>query len=298
MSASDGPGQAGEAAAAQIDPRPSRLALARFRFGLWIRSPRPYLMLAGFAAFLLLWYLTVEVWKLPRFKDMPGLTTVMSAWFSRHPTFDISIFTPDYYKHIWISTERVLWAFLLSSALGIPLGLALGWSVQAKRFLFPLFELFRPIPPLSWVPLSIVLFSHPEAPIIFLTAIAPFFATTLNAMLGVESIDRNYLRAAACLGAGRWQVFAHIILPGALPFIFTGLEISMGLSWFSLVAGEMLSGNYGLGYLIIFSFMNIAYPNIVIGMATLGLIGYLSSGLVRIIGNQLMQWRVRTLALA
>lgn len=292
------PGETGEGAAPQKGLRAGRLALAGFRFGLWIRSPRPYLMLTGFVAFLLLWYLTVEAWKLPRFKDMPGLTTVVSAWFSRHPTFDVSIFTPDYYKHIWISTERVLKAFLLSSLLGIPLGLVLGWSAHAKRFLFPLFELFRPIPPLSWVPLSIVLFSHPEAPIIFLTAIAPFFATTLNAMLGVESIDRNYIRAAACLGAGRWQIFAHIILPGALPFIFTGLEISMGLSWFSLVAGEMLSGNYGLGYLIIFSFMNIAYPNIVIGMVTLGLIGYVSSALVRLVGNQLMQWRVRALALA
>jgi NitT/TauT family transport system permease protein len=277
---------------------PGRLGFARYRLGLWVRSPMPYLMVVGFVAFLLLWYLTVEVWKLPRFKDMPGITTVVSTWLSRNPAFDVSIFTPDYYKHIWISTERVLKAFLLSSLLGIPLGLILGWSKHARRFVFPLFELFRPIPPLSWVPLSIVLFSHPEAPIIFLTAIAPFFATTLNAKLGVESIDPAYIRAAACLGASQWKIFAHVILPGALPFIFTGLEISMGLSWFSLVAGEMLSGNYGLGYLIIFSFMNIAYPNIVIGMATLGLIGYASSALVRLLGNQLMQWRVRTLALA
>jgi ABC-type nitrate/sulfonate/bicarbonate transport system permease component len=217
---------------------------------------------------------------------------------SRNPTFDVSIFMPDYYKHIWISIERVLKAFALSSLLGIPFGLMLGWWVYAKRFLFPVFELFRPIPPLSWVPLSIVLFTDPEAPIIFLTAIAPFFATTLNAMLGVESIDRNYVRAASCLGASQWQIFAHVILPGALPYIFTGLEISMGLSWFSLVAGEMLSGNYGLGYLIIFSFMNIAYPNIVIGMVTLGLIGYVSSALVRMTGNHLMQWRMRALALA
>jgi len=283
---------------AQEELRTSRWALVRYRFALWLRSPRPYLMLIGFALFLLLWHLAVEVWRLPRFKDMPGLTTVVSAWLSRNPTFDVSIFTPDYYKHIWISTERVLKAFALSSLLGIPLGLMLGWWVHAKRFLFPLFELFRPIPPLSWVPLSIVLFTDPEAPIIFLTAIAPFFATTLNAMLGVESIDRNYIRAASCLGANQWQIFAHVILPGALPYVFTGLEISMGLSWFSLVAGEMLSGNYGLGYLIIFSFMNIAYPNIVIGMVTLGLIGYVSSALVRMTGNQLMQWRVRALALA
>ncbi len=279
------------------EPRATRLAILRHRLGLWVRGPRPYLMFAGFAAFLMLWHLTVEVWRLPRFRDMPGLTTVVSAWLSPNPTFDVSIFMPDYYRHIWISTERVLKAFLLSTLLGIPLGLILGWSVLARRFLFPVFELFRPIPPLSWIPLSIVLFSHPEAPIIFLTAIAPFFATTLNAKLGVESIDPSLLRAAACLGANPWKVFLHVILPGALPFIFTGLEISIGLSWFSLVAGEMLSGNYGLGYLIIFSFMNIAYPNIVIGMVTLGLIGYASSALVRLLGNRLMQWRARAIAL-
>lgn len=291
------PRAAAREAAELPDGRREHLAVIIHRLSKWLGSPRPYLMVLGFALFLGLWYLTVEVWRLPRFREMPGLTTVVSVWLSQSPTYGISIYTPDYYRHILISTERVAIAFLVSSAVAIPLGLLLGWFRAFKGYVFPVFELFRPIPPLAWIPLSIVLLSGTETPIIFLTAIAPFFATTLNTMLGVESIEVSYSRAAFCLGANRWQVFRHVVLPGALPFIFTGLQISMGLSWFSLVAGEMLSGNFGLGYLIIYSFMNISYPNIVIGMFTLGAIGYASSALVRMLGNTLMQWRVRELAL-
>lgn len=274
-----------------------KLDLALYRLWRWLHSPKPYLMLVGFAVLIGFWYYAVEVQKLPRFKDLPGLTVVITEWLSKEPSYGISIYTPEYYKHIVISLERVGLAFGLSTLVGVPLGLFLGWSRTFKEYVFPLFELFRPIPALAWIPMSIVLFQGTEAPIVFLTCIAPFFATTLNTMLGVESIDVSYTRAASCLGATRWQIFQHIVLPGALPFIFTGLEISMGLCWFSLVAGEMLSGNYGLGYLIIFSFMNINYPTIVIGMLTLGVVGYCTSALVRIIGNFMMQWRVRELAL-
>lgn len=254
-------------------------------------------MVLGFALFLGSWYYLVEVLRLPRFRDLPGLTTVVREWLSPEPTYGISIYTPEYYKHILLSLERVGTSFVLSTAVGVPLGLALGSSRKIKDYVFPIFELFRPIPALAWIPLSIVLFASSEASIVFLTCIAPFFATTLNTMLGVESIDISYTRAAACLGASRWQTFRHVIVPGAMPFIFTGLEISMGLCWFSLVAGEMLSGNYGLGYLIIYSFMNISYPNIVIGMLTLGFVGYSTSALVRILGRFLMRWRSRELAL-
>ena len=104
---------------------------------------------------------------------------------------------------------------------------------------------------------------------IFLTFLASFFATALNTMLGVESIDESYIRAANCLGANRWQVFRHVIVPGAMPFIFTGLQISVGVAWFSLVAGEMVSGQYGLGYVINTSYTMVRYPTIVIGMVTL-----------------------------
>jgi len=271
--------------------------LTRHRVSLWLKSPRPYLMLIGFAGFLGFWYLSVEVWKLPRFAEMPGPTQVIREWFSRDPTYGLSIFVDEYYLHIWVSTRRIAIAFFLATAIGVPLGLFLGWSIRFKQFVFPVFELLRPVPPLAWVPLAIVMFHGSETPVIFLTFLASFYATALNTMLGVESIDVSYIRAASCLGAKRWQVFQHVIVPGALPFIFTGLQISVGVAWFSLVAGEMVSGQYGLGYVINTSYTMIRYPTIVIGMFTLGIVGYVTSAGVRLLGDYMMQWRARELAL-
>ena len=268
-----------------------------YRLLQWSKSPRPYLMLIGFALFLGFWYLSVEVWKLPRFREMPGITAVIKEWVSPNPTYGLSLYTAEYYQHIWVSVWRVTQAFFLATVLGVPFGLFLGWSKKFKEYVFPVFETLRPIPILAWVPLAIVMFIASESAVIYLTFLASFFATALNTMLGVESIDESYVRAANCLGASKSQVFRHVIVPGALPFIFTGLQISIGVSWFSLVAAEMVSGQYGLGYVINTSYTMVRYPTIVIGMITLGAVGYVTSAMVRLVGDYLMQWRTRELAL-
>lgn len=287
-------------AAAELPPKvheTTRLELTMFRMAEWLRSPQPYLMVVGYGLFLGFWYLAVQVWKLPRFSEMPGLTEVVGEWFSRDPSYGLSIYTGEYYEHILVSVQRVTVAFFLATAVGVPLGLFLGWSERFKEYVFPVFELLRPVPPLAWVPLAIIMFKGSETPIIFLTYLASFYATALNTMLGVESIDQSYVRAAFCLGARRWQVFWHVIVPGALPFVFTGLQISVGVAWFSLVAAEMVSGQYGLGYVINTSYTMVRYPTIVIGMVTLGIVGYITSAGVRVVGHYLMQWRERELAL-
>jgi NitT/TauT family transport system permease protein len=276
----------------------SRLSLTMYRASLWLRSPRPYLMVIGFALVLGFWYLAVEVWKLPRFREMPGLTAVVKEWLSPNPTYGLSVYTEEYYQHILVSVWRVTKAFLLATVLGVAFGLLLGWSRSFKEYVFPVFEMLRPIPILAWVPLAIVMFIATESAVVFLAFLASFFATALNTMLGVESIDESYIRAASCLGANRRQVFRHVIIPGSLPFIFTGLQISIGVSWFSLVAAEMVSGQYGLGYVINTSYMMVRYPTIVIGMVTLGIVGYVTSALVRVAGDYMMEWRVRELALS
>lgn len=274
------------------------LAVVLFHLGEWFKSPRPYLLLIGYALFVGFWYLAVEVLRLPRFSKMPGPTQVVEEWLSRDPTFGLSLHTPVYYQHIWVSLRRIGIAFCLATALGVPMGLLIGWSRTFKEYVFPVFEVLRPIPILAWVPLAIIIFSGSESPVVFLTFLASFFATALNTMLGVRSIERHYILAARCLGASRCQVFRHVIVPGALPFIFTGLQISMGVAWFSLAAAEMVSGQFGLGYLINTSYTMVQYPTIVIGMLTLGVVGYLTSSLVRLVGNRLMTWRLRELALA
>lgn len=267
-----------------------------FSLKQWLKSAGPYLNLLGIIGFIVIWYLTTESLKLPWFKKLPGPVTVFREWISQDPSYGISVYSPEYYVHIFKSIWRVVQAFFLATFLGVPIGLFMGWKKTFKDYTFPLLETLRPIPMLAWVPLSILMWPGREASIIFLTFLGSFFATVLNTLLGVESIDEVYFRAASCLGAKPRQVFFKVILPGALPFIFTGLQISMGFAWFSLVAGEMLAGEYGLGYLIWNSFIMVQYPVIVIAMVTLGVIGWLSSALIRVVGDRLMQWKVREVA--
>jgi len=259
----------------------------------WLKSPAPYLNILGIAGFIFAWYVTTEYFKLPWFKKLPGPVGVFREWVSKDPSYGISIYTPEYYSHILKSIWRVVQAFFLATFLGVPIGLLMGWKKVFKDYTFPLLETLRPIPMLAWVPLSILMWPGREQSIIFLTFLGSFFATVLNTLLGVESIDEVYFRAANSLGAKPHHIFFKVILPGALPFIFTGLQISMGFCWFSLVAGEMLAGEFGLGYLIWNSFIMVQYPVIVIAMVTLGVIGWLSSALIRLAGDRLMQWKVR-----
>ena len=263
-----------------------------------IFGSRLYLMLVGFLAFLAFWHFAVDVWRLPRFSQMPGFFTVIKEWLNPDPVYGLSIYTAEYYTHIFASCARVFVAFALATILGVPLGLFMGWSTKVREYVFPVFEMLRPIPILAWVPLAIIMFTGLETPVIFLAFLASFFVTTLNTMLGVESIDESYFRAAQCLGANDRQVFTNVVIPGAMPFIFTGLQISIGVCWFSLVAAEMVSGQYGLGYVINNSYTNVRYPTIIIGMVTLGFVGYATSAMVRVIGNRLMQWRMREIAMS
>jgi NitT/TauT family transport system permease protein len=262
-----------------------------------LRSPHPYLMVLGIVAAVLAYWLATEVLRLPRFAKIPGPVRVVTEWLNPDPVFGVSVYSAEYYQHILYSVERVGLSFALATALGVPLGLMTGWSQKVRDYAFPIIELLRPIPILAWVPLAVIMFSGRETPVIFLAFLASFFVTVLNTHLGVKSIDEAYFRAAACLGSSPAQIFRHVVVPGALPYIFTGLQISMGVNWFSLVAAEMVSGNFGLGYLILNSYVSMTYVTIIIGMATLGIVGALSSGLIRWLGNRLMQWRLRSIGM-
>ncbi|MDR1489254.1 MAG: ABC transporter permease [Desulfovibrio sp.] len=274
----------------------SSVAQTWTRMKHWLGSPSPYLNLLGLCGFVAVWYVTTEVFNLPLFNKLPGPKATFTEWLSADPLYGISFYTMEYYQHIGISTWRVFQAFMLATALGVPIGLFMGWKATFKDYTFPLLEVLRPIPMLAWVPLSILMWPGREASIIFLTFLGSFFATVLNTLLGVESIDEAYFRAAASLGASEKQIFYKVIVPGSLPFIFTGLQISMGYAWFSLVAGEMLAGEFGLGYLIWNSYTLVQYPVIIIAMITLGVIGSLSSLIIRLVGDKLMQWKVREVA--
>lgn len=273
-------------------PGPSpRLRAAANRPRLAVKGSRLYLGLLGCALLLGVWYLAVDVLSLGRFSSLPGVGQVLSEWFSRHPAFGTSLFTREYYVDIWVSVRRVLESFVLATVLGIPLGLFIGWSRRFRELVFPVVELIRPIPILAWVPLAILMFPRGEMPVVFLTFLSAFFVTILNTVLGVESVDRDLVRAARSLGARPRDVFRTVVLPSALPYMVTGSQIAMGVAWFSLVAGEMVAGQSGLGYLINYSYITTKYPTIVIGMLTLGIVGFATSAIVRAAGTLLLAHR-------
>lgn len=260
-----------------------------------LRSPTPYLMVLGIALWLFCYYLFTEGWELPRFEKLPGPVEVITEFFNPDPMWGISLYTQEYYENIVASCVRIAIAFAIATGIGVPLGLFMGWSSKFKDYTFPILEVLRPIPILAWVPLAILMFTGYESSVIFLASLASLYVTVLNTLLGVESIDKSYFRAAACLGSKPRHIFWHVAVPGAMPFIFTGLQISIAVAWFSLVAAEMVSGQYGLGYMIINSYVNVTYVSMIIGMITLGFVGWGTSALVRLVGNMLMEWRVKTL---
>jgi NitT/TauT family transport system permease protein len=261
-----------------------------------LRSSRPYFAMLGIAIFFLAWYLLVDFFKVWRFKELPGLVASVKEWTNPNPVYGVSLFTAEYYINIWASVYRVASAFALATSSGIVIGVLMGWSRIFRALTFPILEMLRPIPILAWIPLAILLMPGREAPIIALTFLAAFFVTILNTLLGVRSIDEVYFRAARSLGFSEWAILFHVIVPGALPYIFVGLQIAMGACWFSLVASEIVSGQAGLGYKVWETYYAVQYETMVIVMATLGLLGYISSALVRILGNRLMRWRARILA--
>ena len=270
----------------------------RFRPFLAARAEALAYAALGCALFCAAWFLLVDVGALWRFRFLPSLTVVVTQLFSAHPRYGISLVTGDLYAHAAISIARVYAAFVSAVLIGGPIGILLGWSRPLRNVLFPVVEMLRPIPPLAWVPLAVLTLSGTELPVVFVTMLAALFATLLNAYLGVRSIDEVYFRAAACLGYGRWQVLWRVVIPGALPTIFTGLEIAMGVAWFSLVGGELIAGKSGLGYLIFDGYTQIALPNIVIGMIVLGALGYVSSMMIRFAGRRMTMWQSRRISAA
>lgn len=260
-----------------------------------LTSQKFWLLLLGFALTIGFWYVAVYHLPFDAFHRLPGPDEVVKEWLSRDPSYGISIYTTEYYVHILYSFYRATAAFLLATLLGVPLGLFMGWNRRLYEYSFPLIEMIRPIPPLAWVPLAILMLPGVEPSVIFVTFLVAFFVTTLNTLLGVQSIDQAYFRAARCLGANPRDILFDVVIPGSLPFVFTGLQIAMGAAWFSLVAGEMIAAQFGLGYLIWQGYSLIKYPTIIIGMVTLGFIGYASSAVIRYVGRRLMSWRQQVL---
>jgi NitT/TauT family transport system permease protein len=192
--------------------------------------------------------------------------------------------------NVGMSLRRIFIGFALAGVLGVAIGLVIGRYRRMHELLFPAMEALRPIPAIAWVPISIMLWPDNEVSIVFITFIGAFFPILLNTVSGVQAVDPVLLRAGQCLGAQERQIMWHVVLPGAAPQIFTGLAVGMGVAWVSLIAAEMISGQFGIGYFTWEAYSLIAYADIVLGMITIGVLGLLCSWLIRTAGKLLMPW--------
>lgn len=222
-----------------------------------------------------------------RFSNVPSpLKVGLALWAHlREPTF---------YVHILVSMRRILYAYGLATGLGVLLGLIMGRSKLARDILMPYLEILRPIPAVAWIPLAILMMPTEESSIVYITFLGALFPIVLNTIHGVEQTPEVLVRAARTLGANRLQVFWYVVIPAALPSIAAGLAIGMGVAWFSLLAGEIISGQYGIGYFTWNAYSLINYQDIVVGMLAIGALGTLSTYGVRLLTRPFLAWQRRT----
>jgi NitT/TauT family transport system permease protein len=202
----------------------------------------------------------------------------------------------SFWMSAFLSTLRVFEGFFAAMLIGIPLGLAMAVSRTFYGITFPVFEVLRPIPPLAWVPASIIFWPTQELSIAFVTFLGAFFTIVINVLGGAQAIDVRYFQAARSMGSSTWDIFRRIILPGTLPSIVVGATVGVGITWAVVVAAEMISGGGssgsggGLGFFIWNSYVGGSYTQIVAGMISIGIAGYLSSAVLRKVGRWMTPW--------
>jgi NitT/TauT family transport system permease protein len=197
------------------------------------------------------------------------------------------------WEHIQASLFRVGAGFGLAFLVAVPLGLWMGWVAGAFYTLNPLFQMLRPISPIAWIPVAILWFGVGNMSPIFLIFISSVFPMMVQTTVGVRTIDRRYLRAAANFGVSRSVLFRRVVIPAVLPEIIVGMRIGLGVAWLVVVAAEMVALNSGLGYLIMDS-RNAGnrYDLVIASMIIIGVIGLLLDGATRLLERmKTVKWR-------
>lgn len=193
------------------------------------------------------------------------------------------------WQHVLASTKRVFTGFAMAAVIAIPLGVAMGLSTRLLAQLNPLVGVLRPIPPVAWIPITLLWFGVTDAQQYFIIFVGTFFPMLLNTIAGVHAIDPVIQRAALSLGAGPRDLF-RLTLRAALPSIFVGVRTSLGLGWFIIIASEMVSASTGLGFLIIEARTAMVTERLYVGMFAIGLIGFLQDQLLLYLRARLIPW--------
>ncbi|WP_116136175.1 ABC transporter permease [Trinickia diaoshuihuensis] len=256
------------------------------RRGRGVPLQRRALQLASIALCIALWQLAVHArlsLGIVTFANMPAPSDVAQAlWAQLH--------SPKLPMHLAASLFRVLAGFCAAAVVGVTLGLAIGRHRLLEDAVLPPLEVLRPIPAVAWIPIAILMFPSAEMSMVSITFVGALFPILLNTIHGVEAIDPRLVATARSLGAGPLALYREVIVPGAAPALFTGLSIGMGTAWFCLVTAEMIAGQFGIGYFTWESYTLQNYPDIVVGMALIGLLGMVSSSIVKRVGIASTPW--------
>jgi sulfonate transport system permease protein len=253
-----------------------------------VRAGRWLLRAASLAAALVAWQLLtaghVRLWL--HFDRFPTPVQV-AADFGRQ------LQTSLYYEDLAQSLVRILTGFALATVLGVLLGIAIARSRAAEDLLRPLLEVARPIPAIALVPVAILLFPTNEQGIVFITCAAAFFPILVSTRHAVRALPTVWEEAVRTLGAGRLRVLVSVVLPGVLPGVFGGLSVGMGVAWICVISAEMISGDFGVGYRTWQAYTIVDYPGVIVGMITIGALGWLTSAVVELAGRRLTRWLPR-----
>jgi taurine transport system permease protein len=244
---------------------------------------------AGILGFLLIWQLVVKLGVVNEARLPPPTTifhTLIVKTYDKNPDGNVLM------VNILASLQVALTGFFCAIIIGIPLGLCMGWWEYADRFMRPIFELIRPVPPIAWIPLVVVWMGiglQAKGLIIFFTAFVP---CVINSYTGIKLTNKTLINVSKTFGATNFEIFYKIGLPSSLPMAFAGIRIALGNSWSTLVAAEMLAASAGLGYMIQMG-RAVARPDIVIvGMIVIGTIGAILAGLLSLLEHRLLRWKI------
>jgi NitT/TauT family transport system permease protein len=239
-------------------------------------------------ALLLFWHLAVKA-GMTRLIPSPAEVAEYMVDFAVGGIWD-DAFSATLHLHLLASMSRVYGGFALAALVAVPLGLLIGRNQVVQQLLDPFLQLMRPIPVTAWLPLSMILFGLGPKSAFFLVFLGAFYPILLNTVFGVKSVEPRLFEAAAMLGCRGNAQFYRVVLPAALPSIFTGLRLGLGLAWFVIVVGEMTGVPQGLGAVIMDGRTLSRTELVICGMIVIGIAGFVSDRLVVTLMNRLLRW--------
>ena len=244
----------------------------KFKFD-WLVLP-----LLGIACMVLLWHISSQTWakELPS----PAQTWVKSKEYILKPFEKRGEMDQGILRFTWYSLVLVAKGYAIALLIGTPIGFLLGLSKMFTKTMDPIIQILRPVSPLAWLPLGLVLFLNAgkqasELGALFTIAICSMWPTVLNTAVGVRSIPQDYLNVAKVLKLSRAKTLFKVLIPAALPYMFTGFRLSLGIAWLVIVAAEMLTGRPGVGGFLWQEYNSLIYEHIILCILTIGIVGFI-----------------------